>query len=181
MRAALVCVTLLIGQYVSHKRRVKLIVMIHVTHINAARVKQILQHIDKHCNTLLHTATKHSWTDNKTVRLHESHRKLCCSALQCVAVRCSVLQCVAVCCSALQCVAVCCSVLQCVAVCCSVLQCVAVRCSVLQCVAVCCSALQCLLIRLHESHREQVPPAQIYTSTHTHMYTTLFIYIYSKL
>jgi len=31
---------------------------------------------------------------------------MCCSALQCVAVRCSVLQCVAVCCSALQCVAV---------------------------------------------------------------------------
>jgi len=38
---------------------------------------------------------------------------------------------------------VCCSVLQCVAVRCSVLQCVAVRCSVLQCVAVCCSVLQC--------------------------------------
>ena len=46
---------------------------------------------------------------------------VCCSVLQCVAVRCSVLQCVAVCCSVLQC-----SVLQCVAVCCSVLQCVAV-------------------------------------------------------
>ena len=56
---------------------------------------------------------------------------MCCSVLQCVAVRCSVLswiyaearhialfQCVAVCCSVLQCVAVCCSVLQCVAVCC---------------------------------------------------------------
>jgi len=40
---------------------------------------------------------------------------MCCSVLQCVAVR------VAVCCSVLQCVAVCCSVLQCV------LQCVAVR------------------------------------------------------
>jgi len=43
-----------------------------------------------------------------------------------------------VCCSALQCVAVCCSVLQCFAVCCSVLQCVAVRCST-PCVAVRCS------------------------------------------
>jgi len=41
---------------------------------------------------------------------------VCCSVLQCVAVRCIVLQCVAVCCSVLQCVAVCCSVWQCVAV-----------------------------------------------------------------
>jgi len=49
-----------------------------------------------------------------------------------------------VCCSALQCVAVRCSVLQCAAVCCSVLQCVAVRCSVLPCVAGCCSVLQSL-------------------------------------
>jgi len=32
---------------------------------------------------------------------------VCCSVLQCVAVRCCVLQCVAVCCSVLQCVAVC--------------------------------------------------------------------------
>jgi len=61
---------------------------------------------------------------------------VCCSVLQCVAVRCSVLhtakdtspvaarhplQCAAVCCSVLQCVAVCCSVLQCIAVCCRVL------------------------------------------------------------
>jgi len=45
--------------------------------------------------------------------------QLCCSAVQCGAVRCSALQCVAVRCSVLQCVAVCCSVLQCVAVCCS--------------------------------------------------------------
>ena len=91
--------------------------------------------------------------------------------MQCVAVCCSVLQCVAVkksikrlfCWAA---VAVSCSVLPCVAVCCSVLQrdpqlrstsmatsvalhregrvlqCVAVCCSVLQCVAVCCSVLQ---------------------------------------
>jgi len=51
---------------------------------------------------------------------------LCCSALQCVAMRCSALQCDAVCCSVMQCVAVCCSVLQCFAVCCSVMQCVAV-------------------------------------------------------
>jgi len=90
--------------------------------------------------------------------------------LQCVAVCCSMLQCVAVrsvvaeCCSVLQCVAVCCSVLQCplrqdvakndstcvccVTACCSMLQCVAVCsidaecCSVLQCVAVYCSVLQ---------------------------------------
>jgi len=86
---------------------------------------------------------------------------VCCSVLQCVAVRCSVLWRVVACCSVLQCVAVCCNVLQCVAVCCSVLQCyehpgerawrrerrecvlqcVAVCCSVLQCVAVCCSVL----------------------------------------
>jgi len=51
---------------------------------------------------------------------------VCCSVLQCVAVRCSVLQCVAVCMIYLHylrwwlCVAVCCSVLQRVAVCCSV-------------------------------------------------------------
>jgi len=88
---------------------------------------------------------------------------LCCSVLQCVAVRCSVLQCAVVCCSVLQCVAVRCSVLQCVAVCCSVLQCVTVvqicsrgpsvshtanhvMHSVLQCVAVCCSVLQCVAV-----------------------------------
>jgi len=47
---------------------------------------------------------------------------VCCSVLQCVALRCFALLCVAVCCSVLQCVAVCCSVLQCVAVCCSVSQ-----------------------------------------------------------
>ena len=68
---------------------------------------------------------------------------MCCSVLQCVAVRCSVLQC----CNVLQCVAVCCR-----GVCvfdvddmiysCSVLQCVAMCCRVLQCVAFCCSELQ---------------------------------------
>ena len=78
---------------------------------------------------------------------------MCCSVLQCVAVRCSVLH---VC--VMQCVAasgsldssrplpsphsgacgyVCCSMLQCIAICRSALQCVACR-----CVAVCCSALQ---------------------------------------
>jgi len=94
---------------------------------------------------------------------------VCCSVLQCVAVRCksiavlqclfnsrafctahaksSVLQCIAVSCSFLQCLAVSCSVLQCLAACCSVLQCVAVRCSALQCVA---SVLQCCsIISLH--------------------------------
>jgi len=52
---------------------------------------------------------------------------VCCSALQCVAVRGCVLKCIAVCCSVWQCVlasqlavSACCSVLQCVAVCCSV-------------------------------------------------------------
>jgi len=59
---------------------------------------------------------------------------VCCSVLQCAAIRWSVLKCVAR--DVLQCLAVCCSVLQCVAVCCSVLQFVAVCCSVLQCVAV---------------------------------------------
>ena len=63
--------------------------------------------------------------------------KLCCNALQCVAVCCSVLQrrfCIHGCerstdlrvggdACVLQCVAMCCSLLQCVAVCCSVLQC----------------------------------------------------------
>ena len=45
------------------------------------------------------------------------HVAVCCSVLQCVAVRChvlpngGVLPCVAVCCNVLQCVAVCCSVL----------------------------------------------------------------------
>jgi len=87
---------------------------------------------------------------------------VCCSVLQCVAVRCSVLQCVAMRCSVLQCVSMHCSVLQCIAVCCSVLQsvcsmfysvlqCVVVTSvhyqidifGVLQCVAVCYSVLQC--------------------------------------
>jgi len=93
---------------------------------------------------------------------------VCCSVLQCVAVRCSELQCVALCCSVpeifhpfhdapssydvavccrccgvLRCFAVCCSVLRCVVVCCGVLRCVAVCRGVLRCVAVCCSALQC--------------------------------------
>ena len=44
------------------------------------------------------------------------HGSVCCSVLQCDAVRCSVMQCVPACCSVLQCVAVCCSMLQCVAV-----------------------------------------------------------------
>jgi len=44
-----------------------------------------------------------------------------------VAVRCNVWQCVAMCCSVLQCVAVRYNVLQCVATCCSALQCVAVH------------------------------------------------------
>ena len=95
---------------------------------------------------------------------------VCCSALQCVAMRHSVLQCAAVCCSAgsiteisnatapkpspfgndfslLHCVAVCCSVMQCVVMCCSVLQCFALCCTVLQCVAVPCA-----------SKKSQTPP-----------------------
>ena len=89
---------------------------------------------------------------------------VCCSVVQCVAVRtntgCSqfsppfsgMMHFVAVCCCVLLRVAVCCSccsVLQCLAVCCSVLQCVAVSCSVcsvLLRVAVCCSVLQCLAV-----------------------------------
>ena len=68
--------------------------------------------------------------------------------LQFVAVCCSALQCVAVRCSALQSIAVYCSALQCDAVCYSALQSVAVRCSALQCDAVCCSVLQLNLQRL---------------------------------
>jgi len=104
-------------------------------------------------------STFHEGAKQRAPQQAACHKTLCCSVLQCVAVRCSVLQCVAVCSSALQCVAVCCSVLQCVAVCCSVLQCVAftqqstrdimlvwcyliaVCSSVLQCIAMCCSAL----------------------------------------
>jgi len=94
---------------------------------------------------------------------------VCCSVLQCVAVRCGCILLVSVlikfvCCNALQCVvqcaAVCCSMLQCVAavfslylceelqpaVCCNVLQCVAMRCNVLQCVATCCNVLQCVAV-----------------------------------
>jgi len=57
-----------------------------------------------------------------------------------------------------QCVAVCCSVLQCVAVRfltnlrhCRVLQCVAVCCSLSQCVAMCCSVVLCVYLGLHAS------------------------------
>ena len=41
-----------------------------------------------------------------------SPAQVCCSVLQCVAVRCSALQCIAVCCNALQCVALRCNILQ---------------------------------------------------------------------
>ena len=136
-----------------------------------------MQRTATHCNTLQHTASDsvithvyHSISSNvlcifgrcihDTSTSCHTHGQLavCCSVLQCVAVRCSVLQYVtphawtSSCThvdesrhkyitarrghgSVLQCVAACCSVLQCVAVCCSVLQCVAVCCSVLQCVA----------------------------------------------
>jgi len=62
-------------------------------------------------------------------------------------------QCVAVCCSVLQCVAVRRSVLQWDAVCCSETQCVAVRRSVLQWDAVCCSETPfgCHLLRLQHT------------------------------
>ena len=73
---------------------------------------------------------------------------VCCSVLQCAAVRCSALR-VAVCCSVLQCAAVCCSVLQYSAVLCSMVQRGAVWCSVVQCVTVCCSVLRC--IQVHNS------------------------------
>ena len=69
--------------------------------------------------------------------LFQSVELVCCSVVQCVAVRQNVLQCVteSVYMTKLQCVAVCCSALQ------FVLQFVAVCCSVLQRAAVCCSAL----------------------------------------
>jgi len=90
-----------------------------------------------HCNTLQRTTTQ-SFNDTPThayktrfkrgrcfvchpdlqvTRRPDLYTWLCCSVLQCVAVR--------VCCSELQCVAVCCSVVQCEcgAVCCSMLQC----------------------------------------------------------
>jgi len=84
------------------------------------------------------------------IAINEVRFAVCCSVLQCVAVRCSVLQCFADYLlngylevkmfhrrhsdkwaqrSVLKCVIVCCSVLQCDAVCCSVLQCVAVCCN----------------------------------------------------
>jgi len=71
--------------------------------------------------------------------------RMCCSVLQCVAVRCIVLQCVAVRCSALQCVAVIRKGSKCSKNWVSMTiawtphkwcTCVAVRCSALQCVAV---------------------------------------------
>ena len=98
--------------------------------------------------------------------------RVCCRALQYIAMCCSVLQYHAVCCSDLidttpiccsrskrsssmyeqECVAVCCSVLQCVAVCCSdLIDTTSIRCSrskrkssmyEQECVAVCCSVLQ---------------------------------------
>jgi len=91
---------------------------------------------------------------------------VCCSALQCVAVRCRILSRCAqtsrlryVHCSLLQCGAMCCIALQCAAVQCvaghwrvahellvhgmRVVQCVLVCCRVLQYVAVCCKALAC--------------------------------------
>jgi len=57
----------------------------------------------------------HEWGISHPNRMWNASfiRTVCCSVLQCVAVRCSVLQCDAVCCSVLQCVAVCCSVMQC--------------------------------------------------------------------
>ena len=68
---------------------------------------------------------------------------MCCSVLQCVAVRCGVRLCYSAfggnCKPAsCRCAAVCCCVLLCVAVCCSVLQCAAVCCCVLLCASVCC-------------------------------------------
>jgi len=105
-------------------------------------------------------------------------------------VRCSVLQCVAflrnvlaVCCSVLQCVAVRCSALQCsavvmflrsvLAVCRSVLQCVAVCFSELQCVAVCCSVSQCVAgVSFLSSVRDLLdlvyPAEEMRHVTHTH-------------
>jgi len=89
---------------------------------------------------------------------------MCCSVLQCDAVRCSVVQRGVIWFCLVQCIhttlprradvfarnSVCCSVLQCVTVCYSVLQCVAVCCSVLQCVADQTSNIQhCLVTLMH--------------------------------
>ena len=101
---------------------------------------------------------------------------MCCSALQCIALRCSVLQCIAMHCSVLRRVAVCCGVLRCTAMHCSALKFVAARdsalqfvaeyggalqyseaCySALQCVAVRCSALQCVAVRCSALHNVAV-------------------------
>jgi len=97
-------------------------------------------------------------------------RAVCCSALQCVAVRCRV--CCRVCCG------VCCSELQCVAVgeneCCGELQCVAVGANDLEtacnATAVCfsCSALQCILqciAALHAISRCSFAPTATHCNT----------------
>jgi len=91
---------------------------------------------------------------------------VCCSGLQCVAVRCSALQCVAVRCSALQCIAACCSMLQHVAACCIMLHCVTVCCSVLQCAAVCCSVLQCAAVRYTQNTLTHTPPHTLTAHVH---------------
>jgi len=106
--------------------------------------RNTLQHTAPPCNALQHTATLCNTSSSFIGGLFVSC--ICWHRTSQETAR--VLQCVAVCCSALQCVAVRCSVLQCIAVCCSALQCVAVRCSVLQCVAVCCSVLQCVAVWL---------------------------------
>jgi len=100
-------------------------------------------HVYIHTYIYIHGRRAHGLERWVRAALQHPHRSrpalhVCCSALQCVAVRCSVLHLARsghpVHCSLLQCAAVCCSVLQCVAICCRLLQCVAVCCSVSSCI-----------------------------------------------
>ena len=93
---------------------------------------------------------------------------MCCSALQCDAVRYNTLRHVAVFYS----------VLHCVAVCCSVLQCAAVRCSALQCVAVCCNALQCIAVRWEAVYASLEGVDESYVGHHSFRCGTLFIHMW---
>ena len=97
---------------------------------------------------------------------------MCCSVLQCVAVRCRVLQCHVTrrthhTCGSLPVVPACCSVLQRVPVCCSVLQCFAEHCRAVQ------SAAECYIVMSHMTHIWAKPPTYephlTYESHLTHM------------
>jgi len=106
---------------------------------------------------------------------------VCCSVLQCVAVRsinfsvsCSVPS---IYCSVLQCVAMCCFVLQCIAVCCSACKMLAPlllrnnRCRVLHVLWVCCSVLQ----SLNRSCARNPGLTPLHTRTHTRLF---FLFVF---